>query len=120
MTPIELLESLQNDLRKLNVNYEAHALIQQIIQSYKLRIEKDEQNIFNLAGSGFSSTARLAKSSPPMWESITMQNKENLLPAIESYIYHLNQLKKDIEENNSKGLIEKMEKANEIRKIIKN
>ena len=44
MTPIELLESLQNDLRKLNVNYEAHALIQQIIQSYKLRIEKDEKN----------------------------------------------------------------------------
>ena len=44
MTPIELLESLQNDLRKLNVNYEAHALIQQIIQSYKFRIEKDEQN----------------------------------------------------------------------------
>ena len=44
MTNLELLESLQNDLRKLNVNYEAHALIQQIIQSYKLRIEKDEQN----------------------------------------------------------------------------
>jgi prephenate dehydrogenase len=85
-----------------------------------LDIEKDEQNIFNLAGSGFSSTARLAKSSPAMWESITMQNKENLLPAIESYIKHLNQLKKDIEDNNSNDLIEKMKKANEIRKIIKN
>ncbi|MCB9360343.1 MAG: prephenate dehydrogenase [Flavobacteriales bacterium] len=85
-----------------------------------LDIEKDEQNIFNLAGSGFSSTARLAKSSPAMWESITMQNKENLLPAIESYIKHLNQLKKDIEDNNSYDLIEKMKKANEIRKIIKN
>ena len=44
MTPIELLESLQNDLRKLNVNYEAHATIQQIIQAYKLRIENNEQN----------------------------------------------------------------------------
>jgi hypothetical protein len=44
MTPIELLESLQNDLRKLNVNYEAHALIQQIIQSYKLRIEKEQDS----------------------------------------------------------------------------
>ena len=44
MTPIELLESLQNDLRKLNVNYEAHAMIQQIIQNYKLRIENNEQN----------------------------------------------------------------------------
>jgi hypothetical protein len=44
MTQLELLEALNQDLRKLNVNYEAHALIQQIIQSYKLRIEKDEQN----------------------------------------------------------------------------
>lgn len=44
MTNTELLESLQNDLRKLNVNYEAHALIQQIIQSYKLRIEKEQDS----------------------------------------------------------------------------
>jgi hypothetical protein len=44
MTQLELLEAIQNDLRKLNVNYEAHAMIQQIIQNYKLRIENDEQN----------------------------------------------------------------------------
>jgi len=44
MTPLELLEAIQNDLRKLNVNYEAHALIQQIIHSYKVRIENDQQN----------------------------------------------------------------------------
>lgn len=85
-----------------------------------LAIEKDEQNIFNLAGSGFSSTARLAKSSPQMWESIAMQNKENLLPAIESYIEKLKTLKQNIEEGNSTELISSMKKANEIRKIIKN
>ena len=44
MTPLELLEALNQDLRKLNVNYEAHAMIQQIIQSYKVRIENDQQN----------------------------------------------------------------------------
>lgn len=44
MTPLELLEAIQNDLRKLNVNYEAHALIQQIIQSYKVRIESEQDN----------------------------------------------------------------------------
>jgi hypothetical protein len=43
MTNIELLEKLQQDLRKLNVNYEAHAMIQQIIQNYKLRIENEQQ-----------------------------------------------------------------------------
>lgn len=44
MTNTELLEAIQNDLRKLNVNYEAHAMIQQIIQNYKVRIENDQQN----------------------------------------------------------------------------
>ena len=44
MTNIELLEALQNDLRKLNVNYEAHATIQQIIQAYKLRIENSKDD----------------------------------------------------------------------------
>ena len=44
MTNTELLEALNQDLRKLNVNYEAHALIQQIIQNYKVRIENDQQN----------------------------------------------------------------------------
>ena len=44
MTNTELLEALNQDLRKLNVNYEAHAMIQQIIQSYKLRIENKQDN----------------------------------------------------------------------------
>jgi prephenate dehydrogenase len=35
-----------------------------------LDIEKDEKNIFALAGSGFASTVRLAKSSPEMWAPI--------------------------------------------------
>jgi len=44
MTNTELLEALNQDLRKLNVNYEAHAMIQQIIQSYKVRIESEQDN----------------------------------------------------------------------------
>jgi len=44
MTNTELLEALNQDLRKLNVNYEAHATIQQIIQAYKLRIENSKDD----------------------------------------------------------------------------
>jgi prephenate dehydrogenase len=32
--------------------------------------EKHEQDIFDMAGSGFESTVRLAKSSPAMWTPI--------------------------------------------------
>ena len=85
-----------------------------------LDIEKDEKNIFNLAGSGFASTARLAKSSPAMWEPILIQNKSNLIPAIDAYLTHLINLKNAIENEDTEGLRECMMKANEIRAIIKN
>ena len=44
--------------------------------------EKNEKNIFDMAGSGFESTVRLAKSSPKMWTPIFLQNKNNLVKAI--------------------------------------
>ena len=40
--------------------------------------EKDERDIFDMAGSGFASTVRLAKSSPTTWASIFKENKENV------------------------------------------
>jgi prephenate dehydrogenase len=84
-----------------------------------LDLEKDEENIFNLAGSGFSSTARLAKSSPEMWNAIISQNKENVLPALDAYIDYLNAFRKDIIDENEEELKMKMISANKIRKIIK-
>ena len=83
-----------------------------------LDLEKDEKNIFNLAGSGFSSTARLAKSSPEMWKSIFAQNKEHILPALDAYINHLSAFRDDIANNDENKLSEKMNNANNIRKII--
>lgn len=84
-----------------------------------LELEKDEKNIFNLAGSGFSSTARLAKSSPEMWNDIIAQNKENVLPALDAYINYLSAFRKNIADNNKEELKIKMTNANKIRKIIK-
>ena len=40
--------------------------------------EKNERDIFDMAGSGFASTVRLAKSSPEMWTPIFKQNKANV------------------------------------------
>ena len=47
--------------------------------------ERNEKNIFDLAGSGFESTVRLAKSSSEMWTPIFLQNKENILEALKDY-----------------------------------
>jgi prephenate dehydrogenase len=51
--------------------------------------EKDEQDIFDMAGSGFESTVRLAKSSPAMWTPIFKQNKKQVVKSLEEYITNL-------------------------------
>ena len=80
--------------------------------------EKDERSIFTMAGSGFSSTVRLAKSSPDMWAPIFSQNKENVLAALDAYINKLKYFKEIIDNDDEKGSYELMHQANEIRRVL--
>lgn len=80
--------------------------------------EKDDRTIFDLAGSGFASTVRLAKSSPEMWAPIFVQNKEPLLETLEAFIEHLRAFKRLIEEEAVEALTEEMKHINSIEKIL--
>ena len=82
--------------------------------------EKNEKNIFDLAGSGFESTVRLAKSLPETWTPIFLQNKNNLVLAIDEYISNLNELKKIIENNDSNKLSSILNDTNRIKEILSN
>ncbi len=83
-----------------------------------LEKEKDERNIFDLAGSGFASTVRLAKSSPAMWSPIFEQNKENVVEILKEYIQNLNMFKDLLENNDFEGVFNEMEKTNHIKSIL--
>lgn len=83
-----------------------------------LDIEKDEKNIFNLAGSGFASTVRLAKSSPDMWAPIFEQNAEYLGQALLEYIMHLQKFQYHLMKRDVKELHRIMTGANHIRKVL--
>lgn len=78
----------------------------------------DEKNIFDMAGSGFASTVRLAKSSPAMWAPILTENKENILSAMDGYIANLTAFRNKIEAGDGKGLYEEMAEINKIREIL--
>jgi len=84
-----------------------------------LEMEKNTSTIFDLAGSGFASTVRLAKSSPDMWAPIFEHNSKHVSKALGTYIRHLTKFKNNIDKKNSKGTHEAMTKANAIRKILK-
>lgn len=80
--------------------------------------EKNERDIFDMAGSGFESTVRLAKSSPAMWTPIFKQNKENVIETLEEYIQNLQAFKKMIVEEDYEGIYNEMSSANRIKEIL--
>ncbi len=83
-----------------------------------LEKEKDERTIFEMAGSGFASTVRLAKSSPEMWTPIFKHNQKNILNVLEQYIQNLELFKADLEQENYKKLYEELLKTNAIAPIL--
>jgi len=81
--------------------------------------EADEQSIFDMAGSGFSSTVRLAKSSPEMWVPIFKQNKENVLETLEEYIMNLNHFRDLMQSDDYEAMTLQMKEINNIKHILK-
>lgn len=84
-----------------------------------LEKEKEEDTIFELAGGGFESTVRLAKSNPAMWVPIFKQNRENVLDVLNEHISQLRKFKACLEKENYAYLQELIEQANKIRRILK-
>ena len=80
--------------------------------------EKNERDIFDMAGSGFESTVRLAKSSPEMWTPIFKQNKDNVIETLEEYINNLKQFKALMESNDFDEIFNEMQNTNHIKEIL--
>lgn len=83
-----------------------------------LEIEKDEKNIFNMAGSGFASTVRLAKSNPETWTPIFLQNREFLLKSLEEYIKNLNEFKDILTNESADEVLRVMQNTNRIKDVL--
>ena len=81
--------------------------------------EKNERDIFDMAGSGFESTVRLAKSSPEMWTPIFKQNKTNVIETLEEYIINLTHFKELMKKDDFDAIFSEMENTNHIKDILK-
>ena len=81
--------------------------------------EKDEETIYDMAGSGFESTVRLGKSSPSMWTPIFNQNKKNIIDALDEYLKNIKNFKHLIETDNLSEMFNEMKQINGIKNILK-
>lgn len=109
--------SKEHDLHIAYVSHISH-ISSFVLGQTVLEIEKDEASIFNMAGSGFASTVRLAKSSPEMWAPIFKQNKTHISNALAAYIDNLANFKKMIDAGAENDLVHAMRDANDIRRVL--
>jgi prephenate dehydrogenase len=80
--------------------------------------ETEEQDIFDMAGSGFESTVRLAKSSPAMWTPIFKQNKKQVVNTLDEYISNLSKFRELLENDDFDAIYEEMQSVNRIKEIL--
>ncbi|MEL7248906.1 MAG: prephenate dehydrogenase [Bacteroidota bacterium] len=114
---IVYLNSEEHDLHTAYVSHISH------ISSFALALtvlekERDENRIFQLASGGFSSTVRLAKSSPDMWVPIFRQNRDNVLDVLDEHINQLARFRSLLIKQDFDRFYEQIEAANEIKRIL--
>jgi prephenate dehydrogenase len=112
------MDSNAHDMHAAYISHISH-ITSFALANTVLEKEKEESAIFELAGGGFESTVRLAKSNPSMWLPIFMQNREHVLDVLNEHITQLRKFKSCLEKENGEYLRELMENANKIKRIIK-
>ena len=115
--PLVYMDPEEHDLHAAYVSHISH------VTSFALALtvlekEREERHIFDLAGGGFESTVRLAKSAPRTWVPILLRNKYNVLDVLREHIHQLQILRRMIERDDAEGLTEAMRKANSIQRIL--
>jgi prephenate dehydrogenase len=128
---LEMVEKMLDVLkmRKVTMNSSEHdihvAYVSHIshITSFSLALcvlekEHESENILALAGGGFESTVRLAKSNGDTWAPIFSENSDYILEVMDTYIEKMNIFRKLISEKDINGLKVLMEEANKIQKIL--
>ncbi|MEM6765367.1 MAG: prephenate dehydrogenase [Bacteroidota bacterium] len=111
------MDSQEHDVHAAYVSHISH-ITSYVLSLTVLEKEKSAQNIFDMASGGFTSTVRLAKSSPTMWRDVFMQNTDNVLDVLDSYLEKMQEFRSLIAEDKFEDLHKRMAAANEIGKIL--
>ena len=111
------MDSVSHDVHAAYVSHISHVTSFALALSV-LEKEKEVDTIFQLAGAGFESTVRLAKSNTETWVPIFKENRKNLLDVLKEQIDQLTVMKECIEHEDYEKLRSLMLKANGIKKVL--
>lgn len=115
--PIVYMAAEEHDLHAAYISHISH-ITSFALANTVLEKEREDRHIFDLAGGGFESTVRLAKSASATWVPILLQNKYNVLDVLREHIHQLQLMRRMIERDEADNLREMIDRANSIQRII--
>jgi prephenate dehydrogenase len=113
----EFMTAEQHDRHAAYVSHLSH------VAAYALSLavqseEKAGYAVPRLAGGGFASTVRLAKSSPEMWVPIFEQNRDAVLAAVDAFSARLAEFRRCLASGDRARLEALIREANRIRELL--
>ncbi|MDR2849637.1 MAG: prephenate dehydrogenase [Verrucomicrobiota bacterium] len=113
----EFMTAAQHDRHAAYVSHLSHV----VAYALSLAVQGEEKAGYavpRLAGGGFASTVRLAKSSPEMWVPIFEQNRGAILAAVESFSGRLDEFRRCLADGDWARLDALIHEANRIRELL--
>ncbi|GIZ14297.1 prephenate dehydrogenase [Capnocytophaga catalasegens] len=114
---IRYMNPVMHDKHIAYVSHLSH-VISYMLGKTVMEKEASEKDIFDMAGSGFASTVRLAKSSASMWVPIFKQNRNYLLECLKEYIENLHQFEQLLAAENYSRIFDQIDQINQIKDIL--
>lgn len=114
------LRFMSPEMHDIHIAYVSHLshILSYMLGKTVMEKSQSERDIFDMAGSGFESTVRLAKSSATMWTPIFEHNRDFVLESLNNYIENLQQFKTLLENNEFETIFSQLQDINHIKDIL--
>jgi prephenate dehydrogenase len=113
---ITFMNSATHDIHACYISHMPHAISFALANT--VMNHEDPKHIISLAGGGFRSMSRIAKSSPAMWTDIFRQNRSNMIDSLDEFDKQMQLIRKIIEDEDYEQMYSWMEKANTLHDIL--
>ena len=109
-----LLDVKRHDETTAAISHLPHLIASSLVNLVK---NNDDENATfkTLAAGGFKDITRIASSSPALWQQITLENDQNILDFLSTYIDNLTELKEQLSIGNTEYLYRFFETARDYR-----
>ena len=112
-----VLEPGEHDRAVASISHLPHLIASSLVNLVAGR-DDERELLKNLAAGGFKDITRIASSSPEMWESICMSNRESIDEVLEEYISMLEDVRTDLKHSDGPAIREMFSSSREYRDSV--